>query len=1052
MSGRSAVYKMGSVENGTIQNCYFPTTEEHDSNEFVAGWTWMEYSPLLLQTPWLAMIGCCWLLIRSMPSRISWRRHIKPIQARMSLQAAIDRKRDFLQRIGKQGYGYRDTPGGYIDDWRPRELPGLILPLEQEMLSHDRLPRAQWKRGTTTKDDEDERQVYLDYAGSALPTVSQLSAIHSAAQHSIWANPHSTGPAAWRTSLLLQQTSKKILDHFGAAPGRFAGMKHPPPHALPQDCHSGYELIFTSGTTEALRIVAERFPWSSGSCREQSCGRDGRSSPPSLLVFPPNAHTSVIGMRGPALSRGATFRCERLEEFCAKGLGRSDTRRTGPSSRTGTTIQDSLSSSSSSTTHCQQYQTCDKTRNLLVIPAECNFGGTIPDTKKIVESADATSDSDSQWYTLLDLAKAASTSPIDLKDLNPTFAVLSFYKMFGEPTGLGALFVKRSCIDLLTMNGGDGTNYYFGGGSVDMVLTHQYRMAPRTEPTPLASLSHGTVHFRGIAALGHGLDELNRRGGMSRIRDHAHCLAAELSRRLKALRHANGRLAIALYGAWGGTNKPKPSRHTTKTATSNDLQVQAGPTVAFNVIREDGSYVGYNEVSKLAALNHPPIQFRTGCFCNPGACQEALEWSDEDILHNYETTGHVCGDHIDIVHGRPTGAIRASLGKDSLWEDLDALVTFLDRLFVNNLNKASLSSPKTNSAPPTTCPADAAALPEQERIETTDVKVVELYVFPIKSCAAQRVKRWKMEFPSGKLAFDREFALVDTSGTAMRLQSCPKMGNLKPTIDLEKGILKVSAPGQEDLLLDLNGRIGSCRSSGEGNDDIVKVCGDKCGGRLWGDYDTSEWFSSYLGVQCWLARAASSSQQIYAIPAAARMSTHRTGAITSLRNPHVAFANEQPLLLITKHSVDTLNKVLARSNQQLVRPRQFRPNIVVQVINRDRGDESSKNTNHRLQQQPQQQQHVEDRWSELTLINKNVTFQVKGDCARCAMVDLDPTTMEKGKTLRALATYRRQNGQITFGIFLEGIRSSNRQHCNSSSVNDDEVWLEQGDSLRCSYK
>ena len=58
------------------------------------------------------------------------------------------------------------------------------------------------------------------------------------------------------------------------------------------------------------------------------------------------------------------------------------------------------------------------------------------------------------------------------------------------------------------------------------------------------------------------------------------------------------------------------------------------------------------EVEKVAGL--AGIMLRTGCFCNPGACQAHLGLSHEDIVRNFEA-GHVCWDDQDIIDGRPTG-------------------------------------------------------------------------------------------------------------------------------------------------------------------------------------------------------------------------------------------------------------------------------------------------------------------------------------------------------------------------------------------------------------
>ena len=65
------------------------------------------------------------------------------------------------------------------------------------------------------------------------------------------------------------------------------------------------------------------------------------------------------------------------------------------------------------------------------------------------------------------------------------------------------------------------------------------------------------------------------------------------------------------------------------------------------------------EFRKIAALNN--LVVRVGCFCNIGACQKAMNFTDEEVLSNHKA-GHVCGDDVDIVNGKPTGSIRVSFG------------------------------------------------------------------------------------------------------------------------------------------------------------------------------------------------------------------------------------------------------------------------------------------------------------------------------------------------------------------------------------------------------
>ena len=50
-------------------------------------------------------------------------------------------------------------------------------------------------------------------------------------------------------------------------------------------------------------------------------------------------------------------------------------------------------------------------------------------------------------------AKAAATSPLDVAGSGAAFCCVSLYKIFGEPSGLGALLVRREASRLLTMRG-----------------------------------------------------------------------------------------------------------------------------------------------------------------------------------------------------------------------------------------------------------------------------------------------------------------------------------------------------------------------------------------------------------------------------------------------------------------------------------------------------------------------------------------------------------------------------------------------------------------------
>ena len=66
------------------------------------------------------------------------------------------------------------------------------------------------------------------------------------------------------------------------------------------------------------------------------------------------------------------------------------------------------------------------------------------------------------YRTLLDAAALAPTTMISLTDTPVDAMAVSFYKMFGFPTGIGALVVKKSFLKELRRP-------WFAGGTVDVV-------------------------------------------------------------------------------------------------------------------------------------------------------------------------------------------------------------------------------------------------------------------------------------------------------------------------------------------------------------------------------------------------------------------------------------------------------------------------------------------------------------------------------------------------------------------------------------------------------
>lgn len=84
-------------------------------------------------------------------------------------------------------------------------------------------------------------------------------------------------------------------------------------------------------------------------------------------------------------------------------------------------------------------------------------------------------------------------------------------------------------------------------------------------------------------------------------------------------------------------------------------------------------------MEKLASLYN--IHLRTGCFCNTGACQKFLILSNEQVKNNL-SAGHICGDDVDLIAGKPTGSVRISFGYMSTFTDAQTFLNFLEECFL----------------------------------------------------------------------------------------------------------------------------------------------------------------------------------------------------------------------------------------------------------------------------------------------------------------------------------------------------------------------------------
>jgi molybdenum cofactor sulfurtransferase len=444
-----------------------------------------------------------------------------------------------------------------------------------------------------------------------------------------------------------------------------------------------------------------------------------------------------------------------------------------------------------------------------------------------------------RWFTLVDASKAFATSPPNLSSWKPDFVVLSYYKLFGYPTGLGALIARREALGLLRRP-------YFGGGAV--LASAADRRFHRLRPGA-RGFEDGSLPFLAIPAAVKGFQLLERLGGFEAARRRGFAAARRLAVRLAALRHGNGTHTCVLHGRWPELLAEPGDyyRCCAEVPTGGQLpfeeeeasKVQGG-VVSFSVLHADGSPVGYREVERVASLK--------GCTCGLDACvirghvhgHWGLLLMVGGVLslslflslflpislssHHVATlllaysvlvtarpppfltpfidveslleAGHVCSDDKDVVGGRATGVVRASFGYASSLEDADAVADVVETFFLEEGADprvgAFVADPPAAAAAADTGGKDEGGATSACSSHSKHV-LDQIWVYPVKSCGGCKVPRWPIG-PSG-LLHDRRWAVADVEGRPLGLKACPRLARVVAEVDIKKCVLRLSAVG-----------------------------------------------------------------------------------------------------------------------------------------------------------------------------------------------------------------------------------------------------------------
>ena len=348
-----------------------------------------------------------------------------------------------------------------------------------------------------------------------------------------------------------------------------------------------YDVVLTANASGAVRILAEAFPFRAE----------------SRLVLTADNHNSMNGLRVCARRRGARVEYVPLDSTLRSG-------------------------------NVDPFLAPAKGPSLFAFPAQSNFSG-------VRHPLEWVADAQQRGYrVLVDAAAYLPSSTLSLEEVPADFVALSYYKLFGYPTGVGALVARRDALAMLRRR-------YFSGGTVQFVSV-QNRLSRLKAGAE--AFEDGTPHFLAMPAVADGLRWLENLD-MCTVSAHVATLTATLLDRLRALGDR-----IHVYGPRDAHGR--------------------GGIVTFNVVR-DGRVLPYELVE--ATARELGVAIRGGCFCNPGAAEHAFgipAHSARACLRDEFSVARFR----QCLDGGAVGAVRASVGVATNDDDLDRLLECIQRV------------------------------------------------------------------------------------------------------------------------------------------------------------------------------------------------------------------------------------------------------------------------------------------------------------------------------------------------------------------------------------
>jgi selenocysteine lyase/cysteine desulfurase len=268
---------------------------------------------------------------------------------------------------------------------------------------------------------------------------------------------------------------------------------------------------------------------------------------------------------------------------------------------------------------------------LFAYPAKSNYSGILHPLEWVPLAQEH------GWDVLLDAAAFVANDTLDLSKVQPQFVPISFYKMFGWPTGIGCLLVRHDALPKLEKK-------WFTGGTISLVSFADDFFDLEVGHT---GFEDGTLNFIGIPAVAEGI---RFRKELGSPKSRAVAVASFMHDQLSELQQGQYRVVV---------HSPRGS-----------------DTVSFNFTGPNG-FITQKQFESFASDRK--VYVRVGCFCNPGSSEfvngDKASRVHQTLLRDFpdqnQVPGRIVQKYVDDI---ALGAIRASCGYAARYDDAVALV------------------------------------------------------------------------------------------------------------------------------------------------------------------------------------------------------------------------------------------------------------------------------------------------------------------------------------------------------------------------------------------